>query len=471
MKLILSSLLSSVMALPVLAATISFDPSPLEGIGSDEVRQTVSDARASAASTAATNNVTLAALGAVQTHRGKLATSVGVIGEIANGLKNVATAYDLSQASSVEEIADYFSTVDISSALSAARQVGKASSSARAKIEELKVDIPTADVYLAVAIDETARSEAKNALSTLRNLKSSDTVSDLNKSLEDFRAYESEVDAATTRVFEASEKLAQISSEASSVPLSKTLLEASVSLELDAQKLSSLSSEVATARSKLEGYITALDNKKELDDAISTYEVALETPLAKAEWTTELNVLAPGMGNNFAIRTAGSSFSTKGIFTEGNFLVGGLTVSNLDGTVGQDTGTLEATITRSINIAGLDPIISTATASSDFRYVTTPFNENPRLSADAVFLKALGKSATVFEGATASFFLEGAINSPFRLVDIFLAPGETDGFVTTDPFFIPDDEVVAPIPLPAGGPMLAAALFLILRFKSRSVCR
>jgi hypothetical protein len=190
-----------------------------------------------------------------------------------------------------------------------------------------------------------------------------------------------------------------------------------------------------------------------INEASSVYRIALTIPLGQSTYTVSV-ITPPIVTAGYRISFSGSTFSGEGFDLPLRFTAGSLAFFNGSGVVGTDQYTVTLKLSRNFVVQGFGSWLAEGNADLHLSYETTPFSENPFISADRIFISEIGKGAAVFEGEVAFFDVIGGVNSPFNIYDIQVNP-ESAGvaFITTAP--------LAAIPEPGTSALLVLGLGVV----------
>ena len=419
--------------------SVLFDPTAFADVGRPNTLTEVTAVSSSTIALTSDLASALRAAGLVSETTAALGKTLGVAGQLIDTINGVKTIYSVSQATTLSGIANALSSHDFSNEQAGLSTIGDSLTTARNSANAINPIIPPIKIYYDAAVDPAAHPVIVSALNTTRDLQSSiqANVTTIDALTNQLTSYSSTVKTAATQAGAKAEALLQLAGTLSTDPASSLFKIVTVdvvvpTLIADQLSLSDLAKQVDGVVSQAAS-LTSMYNAKSaaLVPLVSVYQAAAAEPLANASWKIVGSFDGNGSSytdtyGGYSLSFVGNSFQTQGLIAPDRFIAGVLTVHNGSGTIGQTNHDLDLTLTRTVEFNGQQTVGET-TAVVSLEYVTTPFNDDPEISADNVFLPSLGKGATIYEGATEPFLLLGQVHSPFQVIDITLQD-------PTDPF-------------------------------------
>ncbi len=439
---------------PTARAELLFDPAPLFEIGTFNTTSTLGQLTSLQQAYVAEGLKTLSTSSSLTSRQQVVAQTTAIAIEAYNFIQNVKTIYTVSEADTVQEIAQAISAFDLSAQQTALDSYQSAFNQAVGAYDVNPV-VPPIAIYVGVAVDPSIRTAAEQAAmelnTTLAELTSIKSLADSNAAL--LEAFANRMTDASSVAEARAEALFNLVADLSPSidPATNFLIiaatQAAGALVLASEEFNQMASQASALASATKAFAsTVAQDISQTTDVKNTYVTALTTPLAQTTFTTTGSFSGGGTTINtagYSINFSGTSFAGSGAVPPSTFTIGSLGFFNGSGFVGTDRYALEVTLTRDIVIPGVGEWIATTESTLNLSYETTPFSEDPRISADRIFLNEIGKGSAVFEGELAFFDIIGSINSPLRFVDVIVQPGYEDvAFITNTPLNSVDEPPV-----------------------------
>ena len=376
-----------------------------------------------------------------------ITTNLPIVGDFFEAAESARAAAEAANAETIGEIAGAFGSIELDSLTRSVSEARQLAADISDDLAAADIRAPTLGLYVASAVSPTARNEISSGLAEFRSLNA-----DLAGSQADVQRLALQMDrlsANASNAARAADELFEVFVQ-TPVPFAQTK---AIELLADATALRDLSNRASSAAAELRALNPGLGAAiQSINDNINSYTFALSYPLAESTWQASASFVGQD-SSFFSLAFTPRTYVLPGAEGIGNFMVGELAVSNfITPTTGSPifNGTMTFNLTQTVNFMGKSATYS-GSVSSPFEYVPTTNTNDPRASADGFYVQLLGLSYGVLESTTATFGVNGRVNSPFLLTS--LTPLDANGFQSGDAVHYPDG-IVPSVPEPGTWAMM-----------------